>query len=97
MECPGCSGVGVVKTPESMAIDVVRLLILASQRPGIARVAVTVAEDVADYLNNRKRHELARLEEDGHMAVQIIGVEGVAPEHLIIQCRDGDDREVKFP
>ena len=97
MECPGCSGVGVVKTAESMAIDVVRLLILASQRPAIARVTVTVAEEVADYLNNRKRHELARLEEDGKMAVQVVGVEGVAPEHLVIQCRDGDDREVKFP
>jgi ribonuclease E len=97
MECPACSGVGVVKTAESMAIDVVRLLILASQRPGIARVNVTVAEEVADYLNNRKRHELARLEEDGKMAVQIIGAEGVAPEHLIVQCRDADDREVKFP
>ncbi len=97
MECPACSGVGVVKTAESMAIDVVRLLILASQRPGIARVIVTVAEEVADYLNNRKRHELARLEEDGKMTVQIVGVEGVAPEHLIVQCRDSDDREVKFP
>ena len=83
-ECPGCGGVGVVKTPESMAIDIVRLLILASQRPAIARVTVTAAEEVADYLNNRKRHELARLEEDGHMTVQVIGAEGVAPEHLVI-------------
>ena len=33
MECPSCGGSGVVKTAESMAIDVVRLLILASQRP----------------------------------------------------------------
>ena len=76
---PGCSGSGVVKTPESMAIDVVRLLILASQRPTIARVTVTVAEDVADYLNNRKRHELARLEEEGEIAIQVIGAGGVAP------------------
>lgn len=97
MECPGCSGVGVVKTPESMAIDAVRLLILASQRPAVSHIAVTVTEEVADYLNNRKRHELARLEEEGKMTVQIIGVKGVAPEHLVVQCRDNDDREVKFP
>ncbi|MEN6458718.1 MAG: Rne/Rng family ribonuclease [Thermoguttaceae bacterium] len=97
MECPACSGVGVVKTAESMAIDVVRLLILASQRENISRVTITVAEPVADYLNNRKRHELARLEEDGKMSLQIIGVEDVAPEHLVIQCRDSEDREVKFP
>jgi ribonuclease E len=96
-ECPGCGGSGVVKTPESMAIDVVRLLILASQRPSIARVAITVAEEVADYLNNRKRHELARLEEEGEISIQIIGKEGVVPEHLLVECRDSDDREVRFP
>ena len=51
-----------------MAIDVVRLLILASQRAArSSRVTLTVAEDVADYLNNRKRHELARLEQEGKM------------------------------
>jgi len=96
-ECPSCGGVGVVKTPESMAIDVVRLLILASQRPQIARITVTVAEDVADYLNNRKRHELARLEKEGDMMVQVVGIEGVGPEHLIVACIDSDDREMKFP
>ena len=36
MECPSCSGSGVVKTAESMAIEVVRLLILASQRSPIS-------------------------------------------------------------
>jgi ribonuclease E len=96
-ECPSCGGVGMVKTPESMSIDVVRLLILASQREAVVRVTITVAEDVADYLNNRKRHELARLEQEGEMAVQVIGAEGVAPEHLLIVCHDKDEREVKFP
>jgi ribonuclease E len=96
-ECPSCGGAGVVKTPESMAIDVVRLLILASQRPQISRVTVTVAENVADYLNNRKRHELARLEQDGKISVQIVGVEGVGPEHLAVECHDSNQRELKFP
>ncbi len=96
-ECPSCAGVGLVKTPESMAIDVIRLLILASQRPTISRVTITVAEAVADYLNNRKRHELARLEKEGEMSVQIIGAEDVAPEYLTIVCHDGDEREVRFP
>jgi ribonuclease E len=96
-ECPSCNGSGVVKTPESMAIDVVRLLILASQRPTIARITITAAEEVADYLNNRKRMELAKLEQEGKMHVQIIGIEGVGPEHLVIECHDAEGRDVKFP
>ncbi|MBN2474948.1 MAG: Rne/Rng family ribonuclease [Pirellulales bacterium] len=96
-DCPCCRGAAVVKTPESMAIEVIRLLILASQSPHIARVTVTVAGDVADYLNNRKRRQLARLEEEGGMTMQIIDAKGVPPEHLVIECRDAEDREVKFP
>jgi len=96
-DCPCCHGTAVVKTPESMAIEVVRLLILAAQRTQIARVIVTVANEVADYLNNRKRHELARLEQEGNMTVQVLGAKDVSPEHLVIQCRDAEDREVKFP
>jgi ribonuclease E len=95
-ECPSCGGAGVVKTAESMAIEVVRLLILASQRPPISKVVVTVAAEVADFLNNRKRHEITRLEQDGKLSVQIVGVEEAPPEHLLIVCRDADDREVKF-
>jgi len=95
-ECPGCHGTGVVKSPESMSIEVVRTLLLAAQRREIAVVTVTVAEDVAEYLNNRKRRELTRLEEEGKMAVQIIGVKGFTPEYLEIQCRDAENREVKL-
>ena len=96
-DCPGCRGTGVVKTPESMAIEVVRLLILTSQRPEITSVTVTVAEEVANYLNNKKRRELARLEDEGGVTVQILEARGVSPEHLTIRCRDAEQREVRIP
>lgn len=96
-DCPTCSGTGWVKTPESMVLDVIRLLILASQRENIRHVTVTVAVPVADFLNNRKRHELARIEDEGRMSVEIVGAEHVSPEHLAVACKDADHREVRFP
>ena len=96
-DCPCCSGRGVTKTPESMAIEVVRLLALASQQPKISRVTVRVNDEVATYLNNKKRREITQLEDEAHMNVQILGSEGHFPEHLEIQCRDSDDREVTLP
>ncbi len=96
-DCPYCRGAGVVKTPESMAIEVVRLLIRISQRPEIQKVIISVAGDVADYLNNRKRHELVRLEGDGKLNVQVIAAKGVAPEHLTVECLDSQGRQVKLP
>jgi ribonuclease E len=95
-DCPTCHGAGVVKTPESMSIDVVRLLILAAQRPDIAHVTLSVADEVSVYLNNKKRRELTRLEDEGGMTVQIIGLKGVTPEHLVMECRDQENREVRF-
>jgi ribonuclease E len=95
-ECPTCNGTGVVKSAETMALEVVRLLILASQQPNIAQITVTVAEDVAEYLNNRKRRDLMHLEDEGQIIVQVRGEQGVSPEHLVIDCRDAENREVKF-
>ncbi len=95
-DCPACAGTGVVKTAESMAIEVMRLVILAAQREDVARIAITVDDEVATYLNNKKRREIARLEDDGQMAVQIYGRENVSPEHLAIECQDAQGREVKF-
>jgi ribonuclease E len=96
-DCPCCHGTAVVKTPESMAIEVVRLLILAAQRPEIVTVKVAVEEQVAQYLNNKKRKELARLEDEEKLTVQVIGEKGVTPEYLVIECRDAEQREVKLP
>ena len=38
----------------------------------------------------------ARLEDAGNKVVQILGREGVAPEHLSFECQDESGREVKF-
>lgn len=96
-DCPCCSGRGVVKKAESMAIEVVRMLMLASQQPGAARVTVKVNDEVASYLNNKKRKEITRLEDEGGLIVQILGSENLFPEHLEIDCRDADGREIELP
>jgi ribonuclease E len=94
-DCPACLGTGVVKTSESMAIEVIRLLMLIAQEEQVARVTVTVADEVAAYLSNKKRRELARLEDEGKMTVLVLGAKNVSPEHLAIECRDAESRDVK--
>ena len=61
-DCPHCRGSGLVKTPESMSLDVMRKLAIATQDQRVARAELTVHNDVAHYLNNRKRFNLAELE-----------------------------------
>lgn len=89
-DCPCCQGRGMVKTAESMAIEVVRVLMMASQIPKINRITIRVNERVAAYLNNRKRRDIMMLEESSRIAVQILGSEALYPEHFEIDCRDGE-------
>jgi ribonuclease E len=95
-DCPHCQGAGQVKTCESMSIDVMRMLQLAVHREPVTRIQVSVAQDVAQYLLNRKRKEITRLEEDGPIQVSINGVPGAAPEMLEFLCYDKNNNEVKF-
>jgi ribonuclease E len=61
-DCPHCKGAGLVKTPESMSIDVMRRLRIGINDARVARVELTVCPDVAFYLQNRKRQQLSELE-----------------------------------
>ncbi len=85
-DCPCCAGRAVVKTAESMSIEVMRNLMLARQNPRVGKVVIHVNDEVAGYLNNRKRRELAQIEESGSMTVQIFGSDTAFPEHLSMEC-----------
>ncbi|WP_422931692.1 Rne/Rng family ribonuclease [Singulisphaera sp. PoT] len=95
-DCPNCAGAGVVKTVESMSIDVMRLLALASHREDIRRINIAVGAPVATYLNNRKRREIARIELEANMTIHIRSEDGVSAEHLQIDCFDGNNGEIRI-
>ncbi len=96
-DCPCCNGRGVVKTEESMALEVMRMLLVAAQQPNISTVQVTIKDMVASFLNNQKRKELSELEEEGTMKIKIIGRENVYPEHLDLECRDDKGNLFSLP
>src|SRR5690606_25204650 len=91
-DCPCCTGRGIVKTAESMAIEVIRLLMLVRHREGVKRISVHVNSEVAAYLNNKKRRELADIENLGDLTLQVFGSESQFPEYLEIKCFDHNDR-----
>ncbi|HQR05799.1 MAG TPA: Rne/Rng family ribonuclease [Gemmatales bacterium] len=95
-ECPSCRATGLVKTGETMSIEVMRLLQLAAWRPNVSRVRLRVAENLAQYLLNRKRKEIAKLEDDGKIQVTILGVPNALPETCEIQCLDESGGEIRL-
>jgi len=95
-ECPGCNGSGLVKSAESMALEVIRKLIMCAQQEKMARITVTVEDKVATYLNNRKRRELTGLEDTHELQILVLSREDVSPEYLKIECEDAGGRELKI-
>src|SRR5262249_12478522 len=96
-DCPHCHGTGQVKTCESMSIDVMRMLQLAAHRDNVHRIEARVHEDVANYLLNKKRKEIARLEESGGLQVIITASVGVSPETLEFVYYDNNNTPQNLP
>jgi ribonuclease E len=87
----------MVKTAESMAIEVMRTLQLSATRDDIVRLNVTVHDEVATWINNRKRREMAQFEDSAHLQLHVVGKESVSPEHLVFEGWDAAGRSVRFP
>jgi ribonuclease E len=94
-ECPSCTGSGLVKSAESMAIEVIRKLIMCAQQANVKRVSVTVEEEVAAYINNKKRRDLLKMEDEHNVQVIVVSREDLSPEFLKFECEDGNGREVR--
>ncbi|MDR2345270.1 MAG: Rne/Rng family ribonuclease [Planctomycetaceae bacterium] len=93
-ECPCCHGGGVVKSPESMALEVFRGLLLAAQQPNVAKIKINLADDVVEYLNNKKRIELATIEKENNVEILIRVQVDVWPEHFEMECFDIANKSV---
>ena len=95
-DCPHCNGTGVEKTVESMSIDVMRVLAFAAHREEVRRVVVAVSPEVAAYVNNRKRREIAKIETDSNLSITVHAEPGVPRDHLHLDGFDGQNIEVRI-
>ncbi|WP_298268094.1 Rne/Rng family ribonuclease [Geobacter sp.] len=73
LECPHCSGRGKVKSVESMALSFLRKVHAAAAKGTVAEVQGGLPLEVAYYLLNRKRGELAQIESDYDIVVTVKG------------------------
>ena len=87
-DCPHCRGSGLVKNPESMTLDIMRLLRLATNHDQVDTVEVRVARDVEFQLQNRKRRVIQTLEEQNHRKIVIKADGNLGPDQYVFECYD---------
>lgn len=73
LECPHCEGRGRVKSVEAMAVSFLRKVHAAAAKGQVAEVRGGLPLEVAYYLLNRKKRELAQIENDYEIVVTIKG------------------------
>ncbi|MBL7139634.1 MAG: Rne/Rng family ribonuclease [Planctomycetes bacterium] len=95
IDCPHCKGGGIIKSGESMALEVIRHLKLLAGRDQTARVEVTLHPEVAEYVNNAKRDALVRIETAHRLAVRIRSDAGAAIDQAAYRCYDQQGREIR--
>jgi len=73
-----------------------RTLMTTVNKTKIARIVLNVHENVANYLNNKRRKDITNLEESAKTSIIINARTDVEPEHLIARCYDDIGNEVNF-
>lgn len=71
--CPHCKGEGLIRSPESLGLSVLRKIQTAAVKGDVAVATATVPLDVANYLLNQKRERLVTLEHEYRCRIQVGG------------------------
>ena len=96
LACPHCGGMGFVKSHESLAIELIRLLHLSASKEQIKRIELFVSPEVADYLQNTKRAAIAQVEQFNDKRVVIHSASNYAGEKHDLVCYNQRGSVVKL-
>ncbi len=96
LACPHCAGTGFVKSHESLALEIIRLLNLAVAEDHIKRIELSVSPPVADYLQNEKRAAIAQIEQLADKRIIIHSSPDCAGEERQLMCLNERGSEVKL-
>ncbi|MEM7543295.1 MAG: Rne/Rng family ribonuclease [Pseudomonadota bacterium] len=93
--CPRCDGVGTMRSVESTALAVLRLIEEEAMKDSTAAVSAQVPVDVATFLLNEKRQDITGLEQRNRSTVLLIPNQNLETPHFEIQrIREQDSEQI---
>jgi ribonuclease E len=89
--CPRCNGMGVIRSVESLALAVLRLIGEEARKDRTAKVIAQLPVDVATYLMNEKREMLNDIETRGRIDIILVPNRYIeTPAYEIRRVRDDE-------
>ena len=95
--CPRCNGTGVIRDVESSALHMMRVIQEEAMKESTAAVHAQVPVEVATYLLNEKRAEIAKLE--ARLKIEIVLVPNKhidTPHYKLERLRHDDERLANY-
>jgi ribonuclease E len=94
INCPRCSGMGNIRSVESMSLALLRLIGEEARKERTGRVITQVPVDVATYLMNEKREQLKQIEVRDKVSLVIVpNPHMLTPAYTLRRIRD-DEKEL---
>ncbi|MBS0465754.1 MAG: Rne/Rng family ribonuclease [Proteobacteria bacterium] len=91
IRCPLCDGTGHVRDTEGFSLQMLRLIQEESMKDNTAAVHCQVPVEVASFLLNEKRNEIAKIELRKRVAIMLIPNKSLATPHYRLERLKHDD------
>ena len=82
--CPHCGGEGMIKSSQSLSLQVMRSLRQACATADVAQIEVAIAPQAADHLSNKRRKQLRQLETQSAKVITITADAHLAADEVNI-------------
>ncbi|MGL5430101.1 MAG: ribonuclease E [Vibrio sp.] len=93
--CPRCTGTGVIRDNESLALSVLRLIEEEALKDNTSQVLAVVPVSIASYLLNEKRRSVNYIEKNQDVRITIVpNSEMETPHFDVIRVRDGEEQDI---
>ncbi|RIZ55829.1 ribonuclease E [Vibrio sp. PID23_8] len=90
--CPRCTGTGVVRDNESLALSVLRLIEEEALKDNTAQVLAVVPVPIASYLLNEKRRSVNHIERNQEVKITVVPNSDMETPHFeVIRVREGEE------
>lgn len=91
--CPRCNGVGVIRDTDSSALHILRLIQEEAMKDATAAVHIQVPVEVASFLMNEKRTDIAKIEARMNVTIVIVPNRHLeTPNYLLDRLKFDDPR-----
>ncbi|PWB68108.1 MAG: ribonuclease E, partial [Holophagae bacterium] len=97
-QCPTCAGTGSIASPELVSLSVLRRIETRAVTGRLKRVRVELHPELADSLQNDHRHQIADLEREFDIRIEIVAATALHRSQEKIEWFDRDhEREAPAP